>query len=129
VRRTAKEIAESAGARAEITIGAETSYPVTYNDPKLTARMLPTMQRVAGDHLQEAPPLLGAEDFSFYGQKIPALFVWVGVRKPGASTDEYAPNHSPRFKVDEDGLELGVRTLANLTVDYMIGSADTGAAK
>jgi amidohydrolase len=129
VRRTAKEIAESAGARAEVTIGAETAYPVTYNDPKLTARMLPTMQRVAGDHLQEAPPLLGAEDFSFYGQKIPALFVWVGVRKPGASSDEYAPNYSPRFKVDEDGLELGVRTLANLTIDYMIGNADSGAAK
>jgi amidohydrolase len=127
VRRTAKEIAESAGARAETIIGAETSYPVTYNDPKLTAKMLPTMQRIAGDHLIEAPAILGAEDFAFFEQKIPGLFVWVGVRKPGASTDEYAPNHSPRFKVDEDGLELGVKTLANLTVDYML-SGGAGAA-
>ena len=122
VTRTATDIAASAGATAEVKVGEETSYPVTYNDPKLTAQMLPTMKRVGGDHLVESPPILGAEDFSFYEQKIPGLFVFVGVRKPGASADEYAANHSPRFKVDEDGLELGVRTLANLTVDYMSGA-------
>lgn len=122
VTRTATDIAASAGATAEVKIGEETAYPVTYNDPKLTAQMVPTMRRIAGDRLREAPAILGAEDFAFYEQKIPGLFVWVGVKKPGASSDEYAPNHSPRFKVDEDGLELGVKTLANLTVDYMSGA-------
>lgn len=122
VQRTASNIAAASGATVDVDIGQESAYPVTYNDPKLTARMLPTLKRVGGAGLVESPVIMGAEDFSFYQQQIPGLFVFVGVRKPGASLDEYAPNHSPRFKVDESGLKLGVRTLANLTVDYMAGT-------
>ena len=119
IKRTAEDIAASSGATAEMTMGGEVSYPVTFNDPGLTARMLPTLTRVAGkDHLLECPPQTIAEDFSFYQKKIPGVFVFLGVRKPGASMDEYAPNHSPRFKIDESGLKLGVRLLANMTVDY-----------
>jgi amidohydrolase len=119
IKRTAEDIAAASGATAEVRMGQEVSYPVTFNDPALTARMLPTLSRVAGqDHLLECPPQTIAEDFSFYQQKIPGVFVFLGVRKPGASRDEYAPNHSPRFKIDESGLKLGVRLLANLTVDY-----------
>ena len=119
VVRTVKSIAESAGATADIDIGEETHYPVTVNDPKLTARMLPTLQRVAGAGLEETVPILGAEDFSYFAQQVPGLYVLIGIRKPGASFDEYALNHSPRFRVDESGLKLGVRALANLAVDYM----------
>lgn len=122
VQRTASNIAAASGATVDVDIGQESAYPVTYNDPKLTARMLPTLKRVGGAGLVESPVIMGAEDFSFYQQQIPGLFVFVGVRKPGASLDEYAPNHSPRFKVDESGLKLGVRTLANLTLDYMAGT-------
>jgi len=121
VRRTASNIAAASGATVDVDIGQESAYPVTYNDPKLTARMLPTLKRVGGDGLLETSPLMGAEDFSFFQQQIPGLYVFIGVRKPGASLDEYAPNHSPRFKIDESGLKLAVRTLANLTVDYMAG--------
>jgi amidohydrolase len=127
VRRTATGIAAASGATVDLQFGQETSYPVTYNDPALAARMLPTLQRVGGAGLTAAPVIMGAEDFSFFQQKIPGLYVVVGVRKPGASQDEYAPNHSPRFKVDESGLKLAVRTLANLTVDYMAGSGASGA--
>lgn len=120
VRRTATRTAEATGATAEVKIGVDHRYPVTYNDPSLTARMRPTLARLAGDaNLIESTPQTVSEDFSFYQQKIPGLFVFVGVRKPGASRDEYAPNHSPRFKVDEAGLPLGVRTLVGLTLDYM----------
>ena len=119
IRRTAEHIAAASGATAEVTLGAEVSYPVTYNDPALTARMLPTLTRVAGaSHLIESAPQTVSEDFSFYQQKIPGVFVFLGISAPGASMDEYPPNHSPRFKIDESGLELGVRLLANLTVDY-----------
>jgi amidohydrolase len=119
IKRTAEDIAAASGATAEMTMGGEVSYPVTFNDPALTAQMLPTLARVAGkDHLLECPPQTIAEDFSFYQKKIPGVFVFLGVRKPGASMDEYAPNHSPRFKIDESGLKLGVRLLANMTVDY-----------
>jgi amidohydrolase len=119
IKRTAEDIAAASGARAEVRFDSEVAYPVTYNDPALTARMLPTLTRVVGaKQLIETPPATWSEDFSFYQQKIPGVFVFLGVRKPGASMEEYAPNHSPRFKVDEDALELGVRVLANLAVDY-----------
>lgn len=120
VTRTAQNIAAASGATADVEVGGETAYPVTYNDPALTAQMVPTLARlVPKDKLILTPPQTVSEDFSFFQQEIPGLFVFVGVRKPGASKDEYAANHSPRFKVDEDGLGLGVRTLVNLTVDYM----------
>ena len=122
VRRTVAGIAAAGGATADVSFGEETSYPVTYNDPALTARMLPTLKRVAGAGLIESPVIMGAEDFAFYQQQIPGLYVFVGVRKPGASLDEYAPNHSARFKIDESGLGLAVRTLSNLALDYMEGA-------
>ncbi len=123
VRRTVIKTAEASGATATVGIGDEYAYPVTYNDPALTERMRPTLSRIAGaGKLIETTPQTVAEDFSFYQQKIPGLFVFVGVRKPGASKEEYAPNHSPRFKVDEAGLPLGVRALVGLTLDYMTGA-------
>jgi len=122
VRRTATNIAAASGATVDLKFDQESDYPVTYNDPQLTVRMLPTLRRVGGAGLVESPVIMGAEDFSFFQQQIPGLYVFIGVRKPGASLEEYAPNHSPRFKVDESGLKLGVRTLANLALDYMMGA-------
>ena len=119
IRRTATNIAAASGATAEVAMGTEVSYPVTTNDPALTALMRPTAARVAGaGHLIEGSVQTISEDFSFYQQKIPGVFAFLGIRPVGASMDEYAPNHSPRFKIDESGLKLGVRLLANLTVDY-----------
>lgn len=124
VRQIVEKTAEANGATAEVRIGDEYSYPVTWNDPALTARMRPTLARIAGAaNLIESTPQTVAEDFSFYQQKIPGLFVFVGARKPGASREEYAPNHSPRFRVDEAALPLGVRTLVGLTLDYLGGAA------
>jgi len=118
IRTTASKIAESAGASAEvkITIG----YPVTYNDPQLTARMEPTLRRVAGpDRLMRGLPRTGAEDFSFLSQKAPGLYFWLGARSPDVAEREAAPNHSPLFRVDESTLVVGVRAMANLTVDFL----------
>jgi amidohydrolase len=120
VRRTVEQIAASAGAGARVTIGAETAYPVTYNDPALTARMLPTLRRVAGDrNVVETPVVTGAEDFSMFQEKIPGLYILLGIRTPGSKPDEFPSNHSPRFRIDEAGLPLGVRALAHLAVDYL----------
>ncbi len=118
IQTTATKIAESAGANAEvnITIG----YPVTYNDPQLTARMEPTLERVAGpDRLLRGLPRTGAEDFSFLSQKAPGLYFWLGARSPDVAEREAAPNHSPLFRVDESALVLGVRAMANLAVDFL----------
>ncbi len=118
VRRTAESIARSAGAsaEAEITIGN----PVTYNDPALTERMRPTLVRVAGEKSVFTEPLItAAEDFAQYQQVVPGMFFFLGVTPNGVDPNQVAPNHSPRFFVDEAALPLGVRALAHLAVDYL----------
>jgi amidohydrolase len=118
VTLAAEKIAESAGARAEVEIEAETGYPVTWNDPELLRRMLPTLERVA-PRVEEAPPRTGADDFAFYQQRLPGLYLWLGVRPPDVPAAEAAPNHSPRFLLDEGALPLGVRVLAHLALDWL----------
>ena len=118
IRKTAENIASAAGATATVSI--ETGYPITYNDPALTEKMVPTLRRTAGrDHVTLVNPVLGAEDFSFFQQHVPGLFFWVGTRPKGVSAADAASNHSPLFYVDESGLLLGIRSLAHLTVDYL----------
>lgn len=121
VRRTAEKIAEAAGASAEVTIGAESAYPVTVNDPTLVARMRPTLSRVAGGPVKTPDAMLGAEDFSYFAQQVPGLYVFLGARPKGEAPEKFAANHSPRFHLDEGVLPIGVRTLANLVVDYASG--------
>ena len=119
VRRTAENIAEASGATAEVTIGGETAYPVTFNNPALTTRMLPTLQRMVGEaKVIPAEAMLGAEDFSYFAQTVPGYFVFLGARPVGEAPELFAANHSPRFHIDEQVLRIGVRTLANLVVDY-----------
>jgi amidohydrolase len=118
IRLTAENIAEAAGAVAEVEI--EKPYAVTVNDPILTAAMLPTLKRVAGaQNVQERERVMGAEDFSFYGQKVPGLFVFLGGTPVGQDAARAPSNHSPRFSIDESALKLGVRTLLHMTADYM----------
>lgn len=121
IERTAVNIAESAGATAEVNIVRQ--YPLTANDPALTARMEPTLKRVAGEgRWRIADKQTGAEDFSFYGDKGPALFIYLGVT-PEKDMATAAANHSPLFFADESALPLGVRALTQLTLDYMAGPA------
>jgi amidohydrolase len=122
VKRTAESIAASAGATAEVVM--EERVALTFNDPALTARMLPSLRRTAGEaNVLEAKPSLGGEDFSYYQQAIPGTFIWLGIRTPGGDPEVFAQNHSPRFRIDESGLKLGVRALARLAVDFMQGAA------
>jgi amidohydrolase len=107
------------GSRAGCKVCIQKNYPVTVNDPALTAAMLPTLQRVAGaDRLLHVPKVTGAEDFSFYQQVVPGLFFFVGVTPPGVDPAKAHSNHSPRFFADERAFVVGVRALAQLTCDY-----------
>jgi amidohydrolase len=122
VRRTAESIAQSAGATAQVAI--DTTSAVTYNDPRLMDRILPTLRQVAGPtHVAPAIPTTTAEDFSRYQQKIPGVFFFLGITPPGADPATVAPNHSPRFYVDEAALPVGVRVMAHLAVDYLSGGS------
>jgi amidohydrolase len=84
--------------------------------------MLPTLERVAPGRVREIPKVTGAEDFSFFANRVPGLFVNVGVTPPDQMADA-ASNHSPRFFVDEAALPTGARVLANLAVDYLFANA------
>jgi len=118
IRNTVELIARSAGAAAQVHF--DNAYPVTVNDIPLTERMVPTLQRVAGaDKVFIGQKITGYEDFSCYQQKIPGFFYFVGITPRGTDRKQSAPNHSPRFFVDESALVLGVRSLAHLTLDYM----------
>ena len=116
--------AVSRGSRAGCKVCIDKNYPVTVNDPALTAAMLPTLQRVAGAGLNLVPKVTGSEDFSFFQRVVPGLFIFLGVTPPGVDPKKAAPNHSPRFYVDETGLLLGVRALAHLACDYLEAPAD-----
>lgn len=121
IKRTAENLAVASGATAEVSIDA--GYPVTWNDPALTAKMLPSLRRVAGAAvLTDIPPSTTSEDFSFYGKDVPAMLFFLGVNSPGTAPADWAPNHSPRFNPDEGALLTGVRALASLAADYLIGN-------
>jgi len=120
IKRTAEDIARAGGATADVTITR--GYPITYNDPTLTEKTVPTLRRVAGaSNVSVVNPTLGAEDFSFYQQKVPGLFFWLGTRPANQAAEEAASNHSPLFFVDESGLLLGVKALSHVAVDYLNG--------
>ena len=117
VEQTAVSIAESSGATATVTVRPYA--PVTYNDPALTAKMVPTLRRVAGSGLLEVPPLTPSEDFAFFQEKIPGLYFFLGINAEGVGADEAAANHSPLFYINEDAFPLGVEALSSLVLDYM----------
>ena len=120
IRQTVTRIAEASGATAEVTI--DLGYPVTVNDPVLTRAMVPSLQRVS-DRVVEATRITGAEDFSYYAQKVPGLFIFLGVTPAGQDPATAPRNHSPYFDADESALLTGVRALASLAVDYMAANA------
>jgi amidohydrolase len=117
IRLTAERIAESAGARAEVDI--KIGYPVTYNNPALTAKMLPTLFHVAGeDQVRVTNPITGSEDFSFFARKVPSFFFFLGGRSKDISPWDAPPHHTPDFYLDESGFLLGIKALAQLAIDH-----------
>lgn len=115
VTKLVTAIAEASGATAEVDI-TDLGCPVTYNDPALFARMEDTLKRVSNGLYMESLLTTGAEDFAFYGQKVPALYFFLGITPLDQAR---IPNHSPEFTVDESVLVVGVRALANLAVDFL----------
>jgi len=128
IETTAQGIAAAAGTEAEVQIVRQ--YPVTVNDPVLVDTMLPTLERIAGPgQLQEFGLITWAEDFSFYAQQAPGMFLHLGVTSPDLDPMTAPANHSPKFIIDESALLNGVLALAGLTVDFLqLGQDATAAA-
>lgn len=109
-------IAKSYG--GEAVIEWQNMTVVTYNDLDLTAQMLPTLQKVGGAeniHLQKA--VTGGEDFSFFQEKVPGFYFFLGGMTPGNT--EAFPHHTPDFVIDESGFQLGVKALSQMSIDYL----------
>ena len=116
VKNIAESIATSMGATAKVTI--DRGYPVTANEPKLTAKMLPSLEKAAPGMVKESELITGAEDFTYFQRQAPGLFFFLGITPPD-QVGKAPSNHSPLFYVDEKALVTGVRALANLAVDYL----------
>lgn len=106
----------------DATIEITTSTDITYNNPELVEQMLPTIQRVAGtENVMTQKAVTGAEDFSYFQREVPGFFFFLGGMTPG-NTESF-PHHTPDFKIDDSGLLLGVRTLTEMSLDYLNGTS------
>ena len=122
IEHTAVNIAEAAGATAEVEI--EDGTLITFNDPEITRRLMPTVVRTAGeDNVHLVRPITGAEDFSYYAEKVPSLFLFLGGMDPAMDRSEAPGHHTPNFRVDDRGLALGVQLYVNVAMDYLSGAA------
>lgn len=117
LKLSAKKIAESAGASADVSI--EPMYSTTVNDAELAERMAPALERAADGKVAVAELPGAAEDFSFFAQQVPGLYVFLGISPEGQDPAEAAPNHNPEFFVDEAALVVGTRAMATMVVDYL----------
>jgi amidohydrolase len=118
VRALATGIAESMGGSAEVTIPVGLGYPVTYNDPDLTARMVPVLESIAPGRVHRTPPETGAEDFAFVAAEVPSVYIQIGGRPADVPEEEAADHHTPDFFIDDSGLGVGVRALVAMTLEY-----------
>ena len=122
VNETAEAIARSGDGAATVKWLDDYVIPLVNNVP-LTQRMLPTLQRVVGaNKVIEVPRATTYDDFSFFSQQVPGLYFNVGIAPANTPAGQVAPNHSPRFQLDESGLLTGLRALLHVTFDYMGGS-------
>ena len=120
LRNVADHVSLAHGAHAESQVPDQQGNPVTYNDPALTARMLPSLKAAAGDHnVVEMPLVMGAEDFSYFAKEVPSMFFFVGSTEAGLDPATAPSNHSPKFKLDESSLDLGLRAMLQVALDYL----------
>ena len=118
IKLTVTKIAEASGATAEVKV--MTGYPATYNDPTLTRQMVSSLERAAGkQNVAEIAAVTMAEDFSFFQQKVPGLFFFLGAYPAELNLATAPVHHTADFMIDEKSFVTGVKALLALTTDYM----------
>ena len=117
MKHTVKTIAESQGATATIEIDTKTL--VTFNTPDLVKKMVPSLEKAAGKNMVfEREWTTGAEDFSYFGEKAPAFYFFLGGMPKGKGPQEAAGHHTPDFYLDDSRLDVGVKAFCNIVFDY-----------
>ena len=115
--QTATHIAEASGAKADVSFTGKTS--VVYNDPALTRKVLPSLQKAANGNVIIMNAVTGAEDYSFFANKVPSLFFYLGGMPAGADPAKTAAHHTPDFFIDEDGMQTGIKAFCFLVLDFL----------
>lgn len=117
IRTTATKIAEASGASVEVNI--ETKTLVTYNTPELVRLMVPSLEAAAGKgNVAESEWTTGAEDFSYFGEKAPSFFFFLGGMPKGQDPKKASAHHTPDFFIDDSQLDVGVKAFCNIVFDY-----------
>lgn len=126
MQRTTEHITAASGASADFH--QHSFAAVTWNHTGLTEWAMPSL-RWAADKAGVAPikPITASEDFSFYQQQIPGMFFFLGIAPPNTDPSSIAPNHSPRFELDESALENGVRAMTKLAIDFLAAPPNLAA--
>jgi len=118
IKRVATNIAEANGATAETVIEEKTL--VTDNDPALLKKLIPSLENAAGkDNVAERNWVTGAEDFSYYGLKAPAVFLYLGGMPKGNDPQKAPAHHTADFYIDESGMKTGIKAFCNIVFDYL----------
>jgi len=124
LKNIAEHVAAANGAtvEAQIPLSADSSNPVNYNDPALTARVRASLETAMGkEHVVESPRWTASEDFPYFalGAKAPSVYFFVGATPQGQDAATAPTNHSPRFFLDEGALDVGARSMLQATLDYL----------
>ena len=120
IRQIVTKTAEANGAEATVELPYSSHYPVTFNNIDLTAKMLPSLKKTAGEsNVLLVPAETGAEDFSFFANEVPGLYFYIGGMPKGQDPKTTASHHTPDFYLEESGFILGVNAMVNLVADYM----------
>lgn len=126
VKQIATKTAEANNATVDVEIPYSSHYPVTFNNVELTQKMVPSLKKAAGDeNVLVIAPHTGAEDFSFFQEKVPGLFFFVGARPPEIDAADAPSHHTPDFMIDERGMLTGIKAILQLTLDYAEMNAPT----
>ncbi len=123
LQNVAEHVAAAHGATAIAQVPDTKGNPVTVNDVALTAKLLPSLERAVGkENLVEMGLNMGAEDFSFYAREVPGFFFFVGATPKGQDAGKAPSNHSPEFFLDESALDVSLRAMLQVTLDYLHGA-------
>lgn len=107
VRRIIAGVA--AAYRVEAEVNLVRGYPPVINDDTLAERFAAYVRANSSIRVERPEATMGGEDFAYFAQRVPGLLVRLGVRS--ASADAVHPTHSSLFRIDEDGLPIGIATL------------------
>jgi amidohydrolase len=117
-RHVIKTIGDASGAETEVEIDTKTL--VTYNDPALVQKMLPSIRKAIGAaNVKEREWVTGAEDFSYFGTRAPSFFLYLGGMPKGNDPLKAPPHHTADFFVTNSAMKTGVEVFCQLVTDYM----------